>query len=263
MSEQIQVPVLIIGTSGTGKSSSVGIKRDDSGKIISHGLPANKTIILNTEHQPLPIENFGDFTNAYTVSWKKMENALDLLYKAGQPRSQEKTDALDAHFKANPSEVDFRKFDYVVFDSITSATEIISKYATNVYQGFEVWAQYNLMIQDLLTKLKALPQQVFVTSIPEVKDVGFGDTKQYARVKGKELKYGFIEKEFTIVLYTNPIYDDESGELTDVVFKHKSNKFDTTKAPPGMFVGKLPNDMKVVADKVKAFYARTIPKEST
>lgn len=35
-------------------------------------------------------------------------------------------------------------------------------------------------------------------------------------LKEKELKYGWVDAQFAIVLYTNPIYDEESGEMTDV-----------------------------------------------
>lgn len=255
------VPVLIVGASGTGKSSSVGIQRNEAGEITAQGLPPEQTMIINTENQPLPVENFEEFTNAYTTTWKKIEKVLNLLIKAGEKQTPEEKAKMDKHFAENPNKPDLRKIKYVVFDSLTSATEIILKYTSTAFDGYEIWGQYNLLIQTLLTKIKDLPQQVFITSIPEVKEIGFGDTKNYARVRGKELKYG-IEKEFVIVLFTNPVYDDEEGFLEDANFKYRANKFDTTKAPPGMFKGKLHNDLAMVDKGIKAFYAKKVPTKS-
>jgi len=109
----------------------------------------------------------------------------------------------------------------------------------------------------LIQKLKELPQNVFVIAIPEEKDIGYGDIKKYVKVDGKQLRFGNVEKEFVVVLFTNPIYEDESGELIDVHLKYKSNRFDTTKSPTTMFKGVLKNDLSVVLKQVKEFYARS------
>ena len=112
------------------------------------------------------------------------------------------------------------------------------------------------MIITIVRKIKQLPQQVVVFAIPEQKDIGFNDTKAYARVKGKELKYGFLEKEFTIVLFTKPIYDEESGELENVQLTYKGNKFNSAKSPRGLFNGEINNDGQVLLDRVKEYYGR-------
>lgn len=222
----IRPTVAIIGESGTGKSSSL------------ENLPPDKTIILNAENKELPLSNFGKFKNIMVESYKKLDATLDAL----------KTE----EYKA--------KFDYVVLDSFTSTTEMVYTYSNKVYSGYEIWAMYNEMITALIKKIKVLPQQVFLIAIPEQKAESFGETKEFARVKGKELKYGFLEKELAIVLFTNPEYaleageDTEEGEMTEVYLDYKPNKRNSAKAPRKLFKGKITNDAMAISKAIDEFY---------
>lgn len=225
-------PVLLIGESGEGKSSMFGRVKDDNGNVIIEGLPPTRTMIINTENKSLPSDNFHEFNNKVIDSFKKMDGTLDAL----------NTDA------------GREKYDYVVLDSFTSLTEIIERFAEFAFQGYEQWKQYNNMLREVIIKLKKLQQQVFVIAIPEQKDIGFNQTKSYARVKGKELKYGHLEKEFAVVLYTNVIYDEETGEMIDVELMYKPNKNNTAKAPVGLFKSRPRNDAIIIAKALKEFY---------
>lgn len=207
----------IIGESGTGKSS------------MFETLPPDRTVFINTELKPLPIKNFNQFKNVMADSYKKIKGSIDQLTKSDS-------------------------YDYVVLDSFTSLTEIVNKYASTAFNGFEVWAQYNQMIVDTIWALKKLPQQVFIVALPEQKAMEFGETKSYARVKGKELKYGYFEKELAIVMFTNPQYDDDSGEMIDVLMHYKANKFNTAKSPRGMFNGDVHNDALAIAKGIDEYY---------
>ena len=110
--------------------------------------------------------------------------------------------------------------------------------------------------------MKKLPQQVFIVALPEQKSEAFGETKAYARIKGKELKYGYLEKELAIVLFTQPVYaeeddeanDIEEGEMLNVFLQSKANKKNSAKAPKGLFEKGLKNDAQVIADSIKKFY---------
>jgi len=215
------VPVLVVGESGTGKSTS-----------IAH-LPPSETVILNTEIKALPMSNHDDFTVIDINSYKKLDQALRQI-------QSEKGD----------------KFKYLVLDSFTSMTEIIDKYTSAVYNGYDIWKNYNLLIYDIINRLKQMKQQVFVLGIPEQKAENFNETKKYIRVKGNELKYGNIEKEFTIVLYTNPIFDDDTGEMEDVEFIYKPNKKNSAKSPVGLFSSRPKNDLLEVSKAINAFYAK-------
>ena len=214
----MNVPCLLIGESGSGKSSS------------ARNLPPEETVILNTERKSMPFKGFNKFKNIDVSSVKKFNQVLGELAK------------------------DDGKYKYVVIDSLTSLTEITNKYTEVTFNGFEQWKQYNSIIYDSLQAIKSLPQQVFITAIPEHLEKSLGEIKGYARVKGKELKYGGIEKEFAIVLWTNLVEDDD-GVVTDYLFDYKPNKHNTAKSPSDMFDDKVPNDCKYVAEKIQEYYA--------
>jgi len=215
------VPVLIVGESGTGKSTAI------------RTLPPEKTVVLNTELKAMPMKNHDKFKVVDINTYKVLDAAL--TYYGG-----EKGD----------------KFDYVILDSFTSMTEIVDRYTSAVYTGFDQWKNYNLLIYDVINRIKLLKQQVFVLGIPEQKEESFNEIKKYIRVKGKELKYGNIEKEFTIVLYTSPIYDEESGEMDDVEFIYKPNKRNSAKAPMELFDSRPKNDALFVSQRINEFYAK-------
>jgi hypothetical protein len=145
------------------------------------------------------------------------------------------------------------KYQYVVIDSLTSLTELANKYTEVTFNGFEIWKQYNALIYDALQSIKELPQQVFITAIPEYLEKSLGEVKGYARVKGKELKYGNIEKEFAIVLWTK-LVEDMDGVVVDYQLSYTPNKHDSSKAPNEMFEGDLPNDCQLVHNKIVEYY---------
>ena len=210
------VPVLIIGESGSGKSSSF------------RNLDPEKTVILNTERKKMPFKGFNKFKNIDIASVKAFNQVMSELKKDD-------------------------KYDYVVIDSLTSLTELVNKYTEVTFNGFEIWKQYNSHIYDALQTIKSLPQQVFITAIPEYLEKSLGEMKGYARVKGKELKYGGIEKEFAMVLWTELI-EDADGIVTDYVLTYKPNKHNTAKAPNELLEGQVPNDCKLVSEKIAAYY---------
>lgn len=229
--------VVIIGDSGTGKSS------------LLETLPPERTVIINTENKPLPMENFTQFKNFYITDWKALTNILD---KLNTPEMTE-------------------KYDFVVLDSFTSMTEMVLRYAEKVYTGWDVWGKYNDMIADGIFKMKKLNLQCFVIALPEQKAEQFGETKSYARVKGKDLKFGYLEKEVAIVLFTEPEYaeqdmktytnkngktfvDVEEGDMIESYMRYKPSKKNSAKAPSNMFTGKLSNDGLMIANKIKEYY---------
>jgi hypothetical protein len=101
--------------------------------------------------------------------------------------------------------------------------------------------------------IKDLPQQVFITAIPEYIDIGDGVQKAYAKTKGKEFKAS-IEKEFAIVLHTHLI-DDEEGNITHYQFDTRPSKYTSAKTPDGM-VGEryIENDLLLIDKHIKEYY---------
>lgn len=218
----IKAPVLIVGDSGEGKSTSI------------ETLPTQKTLVINTEDKPLPFEEYASFKVVTATNHKKLMATLDQLVDAEKGG----------------------KYDFVVIDSFTAIAEFIERYVTHMFNGFEQWKQYNLILSEIVNRVKALPQQTFMIALPEQKDMSFGETKNYVRVKGKELKFGWVEAQFSIVLFTKPVYDEESGEMTDVELAYIPNKKNTCKAPRGLFVKKPKNDMMFIYGRIKEFYGR-------
>ena len=212
----MNVPVLVCGESGSGKSSTF------------RNLDPETTLIINTENKPMPFKSFGKFKNINATRYKDFAQLLKEL----------KTDT---------------KYKVVVIDSFTSLTEIVGRYTDTVFTGFEQWKQYNQLLQDALWGVKDLPQQVFMTGIPEYMETSPGETKGYIRVKGKELKYGGAEKEFAIVLWTKLI-EGEDGDIVDYQLQYKPSKHNSAKAPHEMYSGELPNDAVVLMEKVNEYY---------
>lgn len=219
---EIKAPVLMVGDSGEGKSTAI------------ETLPSDTTLVINTEDKPLPFEEYSSYKVVNATNYKKLMSTLDQL------KDPEKGS----------------KYDYVVIDSFTAIAEFIERYVTHMFNGFEQWKQYNLILSEIVNRVKALPQQTFMIALPEQKDMSFGETKNYVRVKGKELKYGWVESQFSIVLFTQPEYDEESGEMVDVKLTYIPNKKNTCKAPRGLFKEKPSNDMLFIYQKIKEFYGR-------
>lgn len=230
---EITAPVCIVGDSGTGKSTSI------------EGLPEERTLVINTEDKPLPFESYKSYKVSSATNYKKLMDVLSQLSK-------------EEIIKSDGTKVDGGKvkYDFVVIDSFTAIAEFIERYVTHQFNGFEQWKQYNLILSDIVNKLKALPQQVFMIALPEQKDMSFGETKNYIRVKGKELKYGWVEAQFSIVLYTDPVYGEESGEMDDVRLSYKPNKRNTAKAPVNLFNEKPKNNMMEIYNRIKDFYGK-------
>ena len=213
------IPILIIGESGSGKTSSL------------RNLPPQEVLVANIERKQLPFKGANQFKQIQVDKYKKFDALLTRI-----------------------EEGKVGNFKYLIIDSLTSLTEQCEKYTDFAFTGFERWKQYSMLIADIITRLKALEMQVFVLGIPETKDESLGEIRKYFKIKGKELKYGWVEKEFSIVLFTNPIYDDETGEMTDCQFRFKANKFDTSKSPPEMFKKGMSNDLKLVVNAMGAYY---------
>ena len=213
----IVVPVLVVGMSGSGKSSTF------------RNLPPEETVIVNCERKPLPFKGFGKFKNVNINKYKDYVKLIKEL-KAAEG-----------------------KYKYVVIDSMTSLLEIINKYCETVFSGYNIWSEYNSMVYDLLQDMKDLPQQVFMTGIPEFIETGPGEVKAMLKTKGKEWK-GVIEKEFAIVVHTHMI-DDEEGNIVDFQLDTRSSKVTSSKSPDGMFEERyIPNDAMLIADKIKEYY---------
>lgn len=225
-------PILVVGTSGTGKTS------------VADDFPIETTIVINCEDKTLTSADADKYVTKYLRSYKLIDSTLDALIADGRS--------------------DKPKYTHILIDSFTAITEIVERFANFSYDGWEQWKKYNELLVSIITKIKQLNQKVVVTALPEQKDVGFNEVKEYARVKGKELKFGYLESQFTIVLFTQPEYAEESivsegidaGDMIECNLKYRPNKFNTAKAPRGMFKGQIPNNAIKILEDIDKYYGR-------
>ncbi len=212
----MNVPVLLVGESGSGKSSTF------------RNLDPEKTVILNTERKPMPFREFSKFKNININKYKDYGQIIKEL-------------------KSNT------EYENVIVDSLTSLLEISNKYCETVFSGYNIWSEYNSMVYNILQDMKDLPQQVFITAIPEYMDDGQGNIKAFAKTKGKEFKYS-IEKEFAIVLHTH-LEDDDEGNISAYQLDTNPSRHTSAKSPNGMFEDRfIPNDASLIIDAVHEYY---------
>ena len=217
MSKKINIPCLIVADSGSGKSSA------------ARTLPADKTVIVNVEAKPLPFKEFSKFKN---VNIRKHKDYIKLI---GELKTAD-------------------KYEYVVIDSLTSLLEMAHKYCSTVYSGYNIYSEFNDLIYNILQDIKDLPQQVFITCIPDYIENAPGEIKAVPKVKGKEWANGAIAKEFAMVL-AGHLVDDEEGNIIKYQFDTKPNKNTCAKSADGLFKDRyIPNDMKLIADKIDEYY---------
>ncbi len=215
MNKQINVPCLIVGDSGSGKSSTF------------RNLDPERTVIINVERKPMPFKGFGKFKNINISKYKDFDKVIKELKSSD-------------------------KYDYVVIDSLTSLVEIINKYCETVFSGYTIWAEYNAMVYDTLQNMKDLPQQVFFTAIPEFSP-DIDCPKAFAKVKGKEHKFA-MESNFAIVLHTH-LVDDDEGNITDYQLDTRPSKHTSAKSPHEMFSERyIPNDAVLISEAIQKYY---------
>ena len=134
--KRISAPVLVVGDSGEGKSTA-----------IEH-LPQDRTLVINTEDKPLPFEEYASFKVVRATTYKKLMATLQQLAEVDSVVKN--NDGTETVKKGAGS-----KYDYVVIDSFTAIAEFIERYVTHMYNGFEQWKQYNLILSEIVNKVKA------------------------------------------------------------------------------------------------------------
>ena len=208
--------VLVVSDTGSGKTSIIGDYPNPE-----------KLLVLNVERKMLPTRNA-----------KKVKNVEIKSYKA----------LMETLSEANKSE----KFEAIFIDSHSAVLKLIEKYCDAQFNGFEVWKQYNSMVDDFHDKIKDNKKPLFITALPETRpSEGFEEPKMYARTKGKEHKYGGIESNFTIVVWAA---NDYSGDTPVFQMTANPNKHNTAKAPQGMFEEVFPNSMIEMIKAQEAYY---------
>lgn len=205
--------VFIVGMSGDGKTYS------------SRNLDGEHTGFINIENKPLPYKN-------------------KYKYHA-RPSNIASCFAALKDFSANDD------ITCIVIDSFSAFVELLLLEARASKKGFDVWNLYNEEIGRFLSEIKKAKKEVFITGHYEFLNIE-GSPEKRIKVKGKEME-GMIEKEFTIVLYTDKKF--EEGKEDQYYFLTKGQGL-SAKCPPDIFgpkVSKIPNDMNEVLKAIVKF----------
>lgn len=210
--------ILIVSQSGKGKTYSF------------RNMDENSTGFINAEIKPLPFtKNF-----KHHAKPKKFAGVMRALQD----------------YAANP------EIGCIVLDSVSAAFEILVKELRDNFTGWDVWNNYNKQIGELFDLIKRIEKEVFVTAHYEILNIE-GEPEKRVKAKGKEWE-GQIEKEFTMVLYSNIGY--KNGVPEDYFFR-LSEQGASAKCPPGIFgegVYKIPNDSNEVLKKVLEFANKSV-----
>jgi hypothetical protein len=138
----------------------------------------------------------------------------------------------------------------IVFDSFSAYMDSVLKTARETKKGFDVWNLYNEEIGKILYIFKKCPKDLFSTSHYEWIQNEEGAIEKRIKVKGKEWE-GMIEKEFTIVMYTDVRLKDEKREY---YLKLNTDGKDSAKCPPIFLVDDqnvIPNDSSLFLQHIR------------
>jgi hypothetical protein len=210
---------LILGASGTGKSSSI------------RNLPKDTTIIFNTERKALPFREGKDFKLNFAIhNYPQFEKAFDKALKSD-------------------------KITHIVVESLTSLIEMIDEHAELITGGgFEKWALYNTTLAAVFKKSKSsLDKYVFMISIDQVIESAEGVSERYAVVQGNRWKKS-IEKEFVNVLYST--VEEKDGDFKYVFLTNKNSKYSnvSAKTPLDLAPEYIPNDLNYFQERCEKYF---------
>lgn len=215
--------VLLIGPSGTGKSTAI------------KNLPKQKTTILNIEKKILPFREAFEFKkNVMLEAVSDFDTEFDKALK--DPEAEN-----------------------IVIESLHRYSEKVLELAKSVQKGYEIYNFYADRMTKFITKvLKAEDKYIFITAIPELYKLenpnGTNTSKYRASFNGNLIeKMGGIESFFSIVLYSEAIVKNAGKEATYQLVCN-TDGINSAKSPAGMFPFNMPNDFSVVKQKLKEYY---------
>lgn len=220
--------ILVIGQSGTGKSTSL------------EKLDAKETAIINPTGKALPFRGYALDYKEWTPTNKtgnlfNVDTAVNVLGAL---------DYIDKHMPHIKN---------VVLDdgNYIMAFEYIARAKEN---GFAKFTDIGTNYSNIIMKGKKLrPDLTFILMMhPEVDTDQFGNKIVKAKTVGKLVdQYLNIEGMFSIVLYTKVKALDKG---VDYVFVTQNDGSNTGKSPRGMFDKlEIPNDMKFVLQKIHEY----------
>jgi hypothetical protein len=207
--------IIIVGPSGSGKSSSL------------RNMAPESTAILNTERKALPFRGGNKFDKNAPI------NNLGEYIK--------NTDFCLGH----------EAVETVVTESFTSLCEMIYLEGSKAYDGYDLWDYYKRELLKIFHTAKTADKyQVFLCIDALIEGEG-GIQERYVKVDGSWKKS--VEKEFVVVVFTDVREID--GEMVHRFITNKQPGFTNTsvKSPEGMLPPTMPNDLNLLIQYIKEF----------
>jgi hypothetical protein len=227
--------VLIIGASGTGKSTSV-----------SH-LNPQETFIINVQNKDLPFK--GAYKNYKYVDIEVGPPTEGNLAITNNPVVIKK---LCEYIDTNRPDIK-----NIVIDDwqYVAATEFMQKADQKGFDKFTSIGKNIWLIADLPNVLKRRDLDLFyLTHSESAYDEITGTQKMKAKTVGKLVDNVLtLEGMFTVVLYTDVVKTKEKG--IEYTFITQNDGTSTAKSPMGMFEDlKIPNNLQLVKEKMYEYY---------
>lgn len=211
--------ILIIGESGTGKSTAI------------ETLDPAETFIIQVVNKPLP---FKGFKSKYPLKTK--DNNGNRVVAKDWTWVIKTLQMIESNSKFKNIIID--DFQYIL------SSEYMSRAMERGYDKFTEMAQHYYQIIEMAQQMREDLNIIFL-SHNEQKDDGTSKVKTIGKLLDDKLT---VEGLFTIVLNTKI----EDGNY---FFETQNNGFNTSKSPKGMFEDlKIPNDLQYVIDKVSEYY---------
>lgn len=211
--------ILILGQSGTGKSTSI------------RNMDSEDTFIIQTVNKPLP---FKGFKKSYPIMDKD---------RKGKRLVTDNYDKIIGCLKYLNNNKDIKNIIIDDFQYVISG-EFMVRAKEKGFDKFTEMAQHYYMIIDIASRLRE-DLNIFFLSHNEQKEDGTSKVKTIGKMLDEKIT---IEGLFTIVL--NTVIQDNK-----YYFQTQNNGFNTTKSPLGMFDEQLiENDLKLVTEKINEYY---------
>ena len=217
--------ILIVGYSGSGKSYSL------------RNLNPVTTRILNIERKILPFREQTEFA--------KNSNILDLA------TIQAFDQALDAALKNE-------KLDVIVIESATKYFELLLTFAKSCNKGYDIYNFFNDRVTMFLERIKSNKSKFVILLATDervqlISPTGAESSSRRVKIAGKQWE-GVVEKEFTIVLFTEVKQDKDKKSIYSFITNNDGTN--SAKAPPDMFKGQVVNnDVMDVVKTLSEYYS--------